>query len=1217
MPEAPARVGRARWFSSLRSRIWLAVGATALPIFVFSLFGHLERREEALREVERDMQHMVHMALFEERVVTENARQVLRIMARSNELRDLKAADCNGIAGRLLETQTNFANVGAALPDGRLYCSGLPLKEPLDASERAWFKEALQTPDVSRGQYQIGRITGQRGIAFGYALRDGAGKVRAVLFASTGTDWFDRMAEAVPLRRGWFALAVDADGHILGRDVGAADGMADSVDPALLQLLRESPASGARQFVRREGSARVYGLAPLENAGGIHVVIGAPTASVLEPIDRAFLRDLGLFAAVFMASALLGWLEFRRSFGSWAERLREAAGRIGAGGPLPPQLPDSPVRELAELSAAFVQMKTRLDAADRQRRADETAVRESEQRLRLALETGNEGLWDWDVGTGLAYFSPTWYTMLGYAPDEFPASFAAWTALLHPADRDEVPQRLLAAIHGGNGFAAAYRLRGKRGEWHWVQARAAVVSRDAHGQALRVVGTSVDITEKRRREDEEKARADRVEVLLAINEHSARHNEKEFIAFAIDAAERLTGSELGFVHFLNADQEHLDLIAWSQATHHDCLVVQANHYPVSQAGIWADCVRRREPVVVNDYPALAGKKGSPPGHVRMERLLTVPILADDRVVAVLGVANKGDDYGTQDVETLQLIGGELWRILCSRRTERSLAESERRLREMLETVDLVAVILDRQGRVVFINDYWASITGWSVAEALGADWFARFLPEGSGGVSAAFNEATASGELPPHIENEILARDGSRRRIAWSNTLSRDAAGEIVGAISLGEDVTEKRRSEDALAASWERFYSIVNTISEAIFLHDAATGRIVDVNDAATAIFGFSREELLDIDVGRLSAGEAPYTQEASAEHIQRALAGEPQSFEWRARRRDGSLFWVEVNLRFAAIGGKDHVLAVVQDISERRAYEAAAAEHLQNLVALNRKLEDAHVQLLQSEKMASIGQLAAGVAHEINNPVGYVFSNIGSLEKYLHDFMRMLDAYEKAEAELPEAARAELQRVRGDIDLAFLRRDVLSLLAESREGINRVRKIVQDLKDFSRVGSADEWQWADLHAGLDSTLNIVWNELKYKTTVEKRYGELPQIHCLPSQINQVFMNLLVNAAHAIETQGVVTIRTGREGGEVWIEVEDTGSGIPPENLKRIFDPFFTTKPVGKGTGLGLSVSYSIVQKHGGRIEVRSEVGRGSAFRVWLPIDRAPDAESAARSET
>ena len=193
------------------------------------------------------------------------------------------------------------------------------------------------------------------------------------------------------------------------------------------------------------------------------------------------------------------------------------------------------------------------------------------------------------------------------------------------------------------------------------------------------------------------------------------------------------------------------------------------------------------------------------------------------------------------------------------------------------------------------------------------------------------------------------------------------------------------------------------------------------------------------------------------------------------------------------------------------------------------------------------------------------------------------------------------------------FISQDIIQLLNESRDGLERVRKIVGDLRSFSRVGQID-WQWADLHKGIDSTLNIVWNELKYKCTVAKKYADLPEVYCLPSQLNQVFMNLLVNAAQAIEERGNITIRTGRQGDkEVWVEVADTGKGIPAENLNRVFEPFFTTKPVGQGTGLGLSLSYGIAVKHQGRIAVASEVGKGSTFRVTIPIH--PDLENPAAS--
>lgn len=283
-----------------------------------------------------------------------------------------------------------------------------------------------------------------------------------------------------------------------------------------------------------------------------------------------------------------------------------------------------------------------------------------------------------------------------------------------------------------------------------------------------------------------------------------------------------------------------------------------------------------------------------------------------------------------------------------------------------------------------------------------------------------------------------------------------------------------------------------------------------------------------------------------------------------------------------------------------------ALLAEHTRQ-EELIKKLADAHTQLLQSEKMASIGQLAAGVAHEINNPVGFVSSNVGTLQHYINDLFRIIAAYEQAEAELSAPTRATVAELKKQIDLAYLRDDIKDLMKESADGLQRVRQIVQDLKSFSHVGTT-AMEMADLEAGLDSTLNVVWNELKYKAEVVKEYGHIPPIRCIPSQLNQVFMNFLVNAAHAIEEHGRITLRTAADEQWVWVEIEDTGSGIKREHLDRIFDPFFTTKPVGRGTGLGLSLSYQIVQRHGGQIEVDSEPGKGSIFRVRLPRTSSGD---------
>jgi PAS domain S-box-containing protein len=322
-------------------------------------------------------------------------------------------------------------------------------------------------------------------------------------------------------------------------------------------------------------------------------------------------------------------------------------------------------------------------------------------------------------------------------------------------------------------------------------------------------------------------------------------------------------------------------------------------------------------------------------------------------------------------------------------------------------------------------------------------------------------------------------------------------------------------------------------------------------------------------------------------------------KTYEYRFRASSGEFLWMHDRLRLICDdrGTPVEVIGSLTDITVRKHME----QEQQQLIA---RLSEAHDQLLQSEKMASIGQLAAGVAHEINNPIGFVNSNMGTLKHYVGTLLQVVDSYNAAvnKAAPGSALAAEIEAIGRDADLGYLKDDIADLVSESMDGLKRVKDIVQALKDFSHVGLTD-WQYADVHAGLDTTLNIVANEIKYKATVEKAYGKLPEIKCLASQLNQVFMNLLVNAAQAIQSRGVITIATGASEGWVWVRISDNGSGIAPENLKRVFEPFFTTKPVGSGTGLGLSLSYSIVNKHGGRIEVASKPGVGTVFTVRLPV--------------
>jgi len=352
----------------------------------------------------------------------------------------------------------------------------------------------------------------------------------------------------------------------------------------------------------------------------------------------------------------------------------------------------------------------------------------------------------------------------------------------------------------------------------------------------------------------------------------------------------------------------------------------------------------------------------------------------------------------------------------------------------------------------------------------------------------------------------------------------------------------------------------------------------------------------------------------------------------QYRLLAADGKVTWIYETAvpRIRKNGSFAGLMGCGMDITAQKQAEAVLArsnaqleeqveKRTQQLIEINRTLEfeknqqlllndqlkQVQAHLVQSEKMASIGQLAAGVAHEINNPLGYINSNLCSLKQYTRGIIDLIDVAERLSRQLP-ADNPDVQRfsqLQKETDLAFMKTDLQDLVAESIEGATRAKKIVQDLRDFSRIDKQDI-DLFDVEAGLDATLNIVRNELKYKADVIKDYAGLQPLACVGAQLNQVFLNLLVNAAQAIEEFGKIYVRTGYADADwFWVEVEDTGGGIPEEVQSKIFDPFFTTKPVGAGTGLGLSLSYQIIQNHHGRIELDSSPGRGSRFRIYLPL--------------
>ena len=432
--------------------------------------------------------------------------------------------------------------------------------------------------------------------------------------------------------------------------------------------------------------------------------------------------------------------------------------------------------------------------------------------------------------------------------------------------------------------------------------------------------------------------------------------------------------------------------------------------------------------------------------------------------------------------------------------------------------------------------------------------------------------------------------------------VSGDGTGAAPGEAASPAVAIERARHLRALReleASESYSRALFHAAQTGLVILDTRTCRILDANTAAAAILGSSEEELIGRDAAACGVSglcEALQTGGSIARH------------QTQLRRRDGTAAPVILSATALTVAGREAAVLSFVDISDLSAVQEELRKTNRQLEAALHQLNTQRDAIVQSEKLASIGQLAAGVAHEINNPIGYVTSNLATISEYV-EFMRTLIVLQREAAALPagDPRRAEcelrIEEVLQEEDLDYVLSDIEAVLRESVEGTTRVTEIVQNLKSFARDDSVRQKPY-DLNECVESMVRLVWNELKYSCTVEKDLGEIPPMMGHGGQINQVIMNILVNAAHAIGSdQGKITIRTIAGAEEAEVAITDTGCGMAPETVGRIFEPFFTTKDIGKGTGLGLSISHGIVTDHGGRIEVESSPGAGSTFRIFLPL--------------
>jgi two-component system, NtrC family, sensor kinase len=575
-------------------------------------------------------------------------------------------------------------------------------------------------------------------------------------------------------------------------------------------------------------------------------------------------------------------------------------------------------------------------------------------------------------------------------------------------------------------------------------------------------------------------------------------------------------------------------------------------------------------------------------HLTM--LAGYPLIVNDKLIGVMALFNKQPFTGII-YDGLQSLVEKIAHRIDRLQAEDRLRQREAQFRDMFDNAPIGYHELDWEGRFTWVNKTELAMLGYTSEDMLNQH-ISEFTLDHT---SCEALTAKLSGTVPLQAYEQTFKRkDGSLALMLIEDRLIRDADEKIIGIRSTLQNITKRKQAEEALK---ESKLTLQELFDEApVGYHELDTkGRIIRVNRTEQSMLGYTATEMLGRQVWEFSIND-----EKARDLVITRLSGTApvKPYELTLRRKDGVNIPVLIEDRILrdVHGNITGMRSTIQDITERKILEN---------------------QLRQAQKLESIGQLAAGIAHEINTPTQYVGDNTRFLKDAFQDLIGLMDKYDQlvSAGETNSITTNLIKEVREAADLAdveYLSREIPKAIQQSLEGIERITKIVQSMKDFSHPGSTEK-KAADLNKAIESTITVTQNEWKYVSNMVTDFDpQLPAVPCLLGEFNQVILNMIINATHAIADvvgdsgeRGQIKISTKRDGDFAEIRVGDTGTGIPESIRERIFDPFFTTKEVGKGTGQGLAISHAvIVEKHGGNIKIESEVGKGTTFVIRLPLD-------------
>ncbi len=782
----------------------------------------------------------------------------------------------------------------------------------------------------------------------------------------------------------------------------------------------------------------------------------------------------------------------------------------------------------------------------------ESALRKAEEGHRTTLMSVGDGIISTDIHGKVELLNPVAELLTGWWQEEaLGKPLEEVFRILNEETRRSVENPVSRVLRGEglSGLANRSILIARDGTERPI-AESGTPIRDQRGAVTGVVLVFRDQTDERLLQRF-------METRLALIEYASGSTPAELLTRALDEVAAFVDSPIGFYHFVDPDQKTLSLQQWSTSTRELCSQEKfgGTHYAIDRAGVWVDCVYEKKPVIHNDYASLPHKKGMPEGHPEVIRDLVVPVIREDKVVAILGVGNKPTEYTRKDVKIVSYLADVTWEIVRQKLAEETLRESEQRFRKLYLQSPAPYQSLDAEGNLLDVNYAWLEALGYDRHEVVGK-WFGEFLV---GDAAALFPERfrqLMTRGASHGVEYEMKRKDGTTITVSFESRVARNDKGEFLQTHCVFTNVTEVRRAE----VERERLASAIEQAAEVVVITDAG-GTIRYVNPAFERITGYLPEEAIGKTPRILKSGEQ---DSKFYERLWDTIkGGDIWSGQFINRRKDGQLYH------------EDATISPVRDSSGK----------IVNFVAVKRDISE-HLelskQLYQAQKMEAVGTLAGGVAHDFNNILQI---SLGYCELILVD------------EELPVRYRA----------------DLLKIHASVKRGADLVRRLLM----FSRKTEIKP-RPLNLNRRITELRKMLERTIPKMIDIQLILGEnLFIINADPIQIDHVLMNLAVNARDAMPEGGILTVESANvvldeeyarthveanPGNYVLLKVTDTGTGIDESTLEHIFEPFYTTKAAGEGTGLGLSMVHGIVRRHGGYIRCYSEPGKWTTFKIYLP---------------